>query len=174
MAKRTLQEKASKALYEMWTRREFTQIALAKRMKRPQSVVNRIIHGQQPVTLDVLEAAGDLAGIDPVEMMADPSTGVKALSPQESEMLRYFRSWPHSTREALLTFLRFFDAADPLDEQLRNGREYLRTMGKAERARALAYLLTLREGGLSPDLRIAFGLPETTDEPRRKRRAGSA
>lgn len=167
---RTLSDRASEAVHALWQRRAFTQIALANRLRRPQSVVNRIIHGKQPVTLDVLEAVGEITNTDPAELLANPQSALKVLSGPEAEMLRFFRSWPLSTREAMLAFLRFFAAESEMDQQIRRATQYLRDMGKGERDRAVAYLLLLHEGGLSPDLRIALGLPATDDErPTRSR-----
>jgi transcriptional regulator with XRE-family HTH domain len=168
--KRTLAERAAESIKALWERRAFTQVALAKRTGLWQSVVNRIIHGQQPVTLDVIEAVGELCGIDPAELLADAGSGVKVLNPAEAELLRYVRAWPVSTREALIVFLRFFANEPPVDAQLRRALEYLREMGKGERDRAVAYLLLLHEGGLSPDVRIALGLPATDDERQKRSR----
>lgn len=170
MAKSTLSERATKAVYDRWHRRDFKQTDLAARLRRPGSVVNRIIHGSQPVTLDVLEAVGELTGVDPMELLADPATLVHALNPMEAELLRYARGIPRSTLDNLLGFLRFFAGEDALTQQLRQATEYLRAMGKSERDRAMAYLLLMHEGGLPRDVRIALGLPETDDVPRTRRR----
>lgn len=170
MAK-TLQELAQAMVYGLWERRAFSQVGLAKATGRPQSIINRIIHGQQPVTLDIIEAIGHLTGRTPAELLADPSDQVRVLNPLESELLRQLRGWPLVVREALATITRYVANEPPQDHQLRNAVEYLRAMGKGQRDVAVAYLLLLHEGGLSPDVRIGLGLPETDDEQRKRSRS---
>jgi len=155
----TLQDTAYRAVYALWERRAFTQHHLAKLTRRPQSVINRIIHGKQPVTLDIIEAVSELSQTSPAEMFARPDEQVRVLRPDEAEMLSYFRTWPTSTRDAFLIFARFFAQEPPLEQEIRQSVEYLRAMPRNERMRAHAYLMLLNEGGLSPDLQVALGLP---------------
>jgi transcriptional regulator with XRE-family HTH domain len=171
--KETLQERATRRIYELWERRRLSQAQLVEATGKHASTIHRIIHGHQPVTLDLLDAVADLVQIPAAELLADEGTQVRVLPPDEAEMLSYFRTWPKATREALLIFSRFFAASPPLDAQLRAALEYLRGMGKGERDRAVAYLLLLHEGGLSRDVRIALGLPEADDAPRTPRRKGT-
>jgi len=128
------------------------------------------MQGTQPVTLDVLEAAGELAGVNPLEMLLDPKTEMKLLAPHEAHFLRQIRTWPASTREALLTFLEYFADEEPASEQLRQAHEHLRRLSPPLRGRAVGYLVYLREGGLTPDVRIALGLPPADVELQKQRR----
>src|SRR5262245_24266299 len=118
MAK-TLSERATASLHDLWKRRIFQQNELAERVQKPGSVINRVIHGKQPVTLAILEAVGDMTGVDPMEMLAGPSTEIKALNPLEAELLRYARTWPKATLTALLTYLQHFAGQQAVEEQYR-------------------------------------------------------
>jgi transcriptional regulator with XRE-family HTH domain len=167
MASKALSDVAADSVRALWERRKFSQRDLAKKIKRPPSVVNRIIKGTQPVTLRVLEAVSELTGISPVEMLIDPSVELKAVTPLESAMLRYFRGWPAPTREALITFASFFADEDPVTHDERRAHEQIRRLGDAKRRLVYGYLTFLTEGDLPRDVRIALGLPET-DEPQSK------
>ncbi len=170
MPHKTLSGLATDGVRALWDRRKFTQKQLAERAKIPTSSVNRIMQGTQPVTLDVLEAAGELAGVNPLEMLLDPKTEMKMLTPQEAQFLRQIRTWPSSTREGLLRFLEYFADEDPAETQLRQAHEHLRQLSVPLRGRAAGYLVYLLEGGLTPDVRIALGLPPADDELRKQRR----
>lgn len=163
----SLSERASEGIRALSQKKKFTQRALAKKIKRPPSVVNRIVHGRQPVTLRVLEAVGDLAGVNPLEMLIDPKDEMKLVNPIEAELLRYFRSWPHSTKLALVTFASFFADEDPAIEDQRRAHQQLRDLGDAQRRLAYAYLLFLTEGDLAPDIRRGLGLPEIDAKPQK-------
>lgn len=148
-----LSQRATDALHDLWTRRVIQQNDLAAKTGRPGSVINRIIHGRQPVTLDILEAVGELSGLDPMELLAGVGSEIKALNPLEAELLRYARTWPKPIQMALLTFLRHFAGESALESQARIAISYLRAMGATERHRAMAYLLLLSEGQLPDDIR---------------------
>lgn len=175
MSKKSLEGIAQEALRALWQRRVFSQRELAKAMQRPPAVANRMIHGQQPITLRALEAIGGLAGVSPAELLIDPALEMKAVTPGEAQMLRYFRDWPTPTRTAFLTFASFFADEPPVTHDERRAHEQIRRLGEAKRRLAYAYLTFLTEGDLPRDVRIALGLPETdaplsthTEKPKRR------
>jgi transcriptional regulator with XRE-family HTH domain len=168
----TLSERALAAIRAAIDRKALTQTQLAKMTSRFSSNMSEIIAGKRPLPFDVIEAAAELLQVDPAELMADPQNLVKVLNPLEAELLRYIRAWPKSTREAFLTFLRFFADESRANQQIRQAVEYLRTLDKPVRDRAVAYLLMLSEGGLSRDVRIALGLPEVDATPPRRQWPG--
>lgn len=165
MSRKSLQEIASQTVHALWQRKVFTQTALAKRMDRPLSMVNGIVHGKRPITLKVLEAVSDLAAMHPAELLVESNEALKILSPPEAQILRYFRSWPAPTKAALLTFASFFADEDPVTHEQHVAHEQLRRLGEAKRRLAYAYLTFLTEGDLPRDVRIALGLPETDAPP---------
>ena len=161
---RDLASVASERIHALWQRRAFTQAALAKAINRPISAVNRIVHGKQQVTLRVLEAVGNLVGVSPAELIIDPSVDLKAVTPLEAQLLRYFRKWPQPTRESFIAFASFFADEDPVLHDQRVAHEQLRRLkSEAVRRRAYAYLTFLTEGGLTPDLQEAFGLLDSVE-----------
>lgn len=127
----------------------------------PQSSMSRIYDGKQPVTLRILEAIEQITGESAMELLVDPSTELKALNPAEMQLLRFFRSWPKATREALITFASFFADEPPATHDLRRAHEQLRRLSESKLRGVFAYLTFLTEGDLPPDLRAALGLPET-------------
>jgi hypothetical protein len=172
---KSLEVLAHEAIRALWQRRVFSQREFAKAMQRPPAVANRMIHGTQPVTIRALEAAGRLAGVSPVELLIDPAVEMKAVTPIEAMMLRYFRSWPASTRDALLIFASFFADEPPATHDERRAHEQIRRLGDAKRRLVYGYLTFLTEGDLPLDVRKALGLPETdapqsthTEKPRRR------
>ena len=171
MARKSLAELASAGIHALWQRRAFTQSALAKQIHRPTSVVNRIIHGTQPVNLRVLEAVGDLTGTNPVELLLDPSDEMKLVTPDEARLLRYFRKWPAPTRLAFLTFASFFGDDEPVTADERRAHEQIRRLADAKKRLVYAYLTFLTEGDLPPDIRKGLGLPETDEPPQPRTRA---
>lgn len=164
MARQSLHELASENVRALWERKKFSQRDLAKKIKRPPSVVNRIIKGTQPVTLRVLEAVGELTGINPVELLVDTDDALKVVSPLEAMFLRFLRGWPAPTREAFITFASFFADEDPVTHDQRRAHEQIRRLGDAKQRLAYGYLTFLTEGDLPLDMRIALGLPETDAE----------
>lgn len=166
MPTRSLTDTAFDCIHDLWKRRAFTQQQLADALGKNLSAVNRIIHGQQKLTLDVIEAVAKLVGVAPVELLADPSTELKALNPLEATLLRHFRSWPQPTREAFIEFSSFFADEEPVTYAQRVAHEQLRRLKpEAVRQRAYAYLTFLSEGGLTPDLQEAFGLLDSDGPP---------
>lgn len=165
MGRKSLPELAHEAIQALWQRRAFSQRAFAKAIQRPPSIANRMIKGTQPITLRALEAAGQLAGVNPVELLIDPELELKAINPQEAQMLRYFRSWPVSTREALLSFASFFADEDPATHDERRAHEQIRRLGEGKKRLVYAYLTFLTEGEMPPDIRKGLGLPEIDAPP---------
>lgn len=137
---------------------------VAARIGIPGSSMSRVYNGRQPVTLRMLEAIEQITGDSALEMLVDPTVDLKAVTPPEATMLRYFRSWPTPTRVAFLTFASFFADEPPATHDERRAHEQIRRLGEAKRRLAYAYLTFLTEGDLPQDVRIALGLPET-DEP---------
>ena len=173
MSRLSLEDRATDSVADLSRRKKFTMKELAERASRggrpiPTTSIHRIIHGTQPVSLRVLEAAGELAGVNPLEMLLNPDDGMTLVTPLESQLLRYFRSWPHSTKIALVTFASFFADEEPATADQRRAHQQLRDLGEAQRRLAYAYLLFLTEGDLAPDIRKGLGLPEK-DAPQSKR-----
>lgn len=168
--------RATEALRALKHRGKIKLTEVAKAAKIPESSMSRIYAGRQPVTLRILDAIEGITGESAVEMLVDPFVDLKAVNPNEAMLLRYFRSWPKPTREALLTFASFFADEDPVLYEQRVAHEQLRRLGDAKRRLAYAYLTFVTEGDLPRDMRIALGLPETDaplsthSEPATKRR----
>lgn len=165
---KSLADVASENVRALWERRRFSQRELAHKIKRPPSVVNRIIKGTQPVTVRVLEAVGELTGVSPAELLLESADSIKAVTPPEATLLRFVRAWPAPTRDALLTFASFFADEDPVTHDERRAHEQIRRLGDAKRRLAYAYLTFLTEGDLPLDFRKGLGLPET-DAPQSPR-----
>lgn len=156
----TLNERAKAGIRVLLAQKKFSQRELAKAVRLPASVINRIINKDQPVTLRILEAVGSLANINPVELLVDTRDTLKTVSPPEAQLLRFFRGWPAPTREALLSFASFFADEDPVTADERRAHEQIRRLGDGKRRLAYAYLTFLTEGDLPPDIRRGLGLPE--------------
>jgi transcriptional regulator with XRE-family HTH domain len=175
MAQSKYEARATEALRALKHRNKITLADVATRAGIPGSSMSRVYTGRQPVTLKMLDAIEQLTGESAVEMLIDPHVEMKAVSPQEAAVLRYFRGWPSPTREAFLTFASFFADEDPVTHDERRAHEQIRRLGDAKRRLAYAYLTFLTEGDLPQDIRIALGLPETdapqsTSNGRAKRR----
>ena len=141
---------------------------VAERVGIPGSSMSRVYNGRQPVTLKMLEAIEEITGESAIELLVDPTVDLKAVTPPEASMLRYFRRWPTPTRAAFLTFASFFADEDPVTHDERRAHEQIRRLGEAKRRLAYAYLTFLTEGDLPQDVRRALGLPET-DAPQSTR-----
>ena len=146
--------------------KRLTQTQVAKAAGLPPASINRMLKGKQRVTLEVLDAANSLVGGDAIDLLMDPLDLRMRLSPREQALINYLRSLPSTTVDALMGFLDYYIDEDPATRQLREAHEHLRRLPDGPRQRAVAYLLFLRDGGLTPDLRAAFGLPETDAPPR--------
>lgn len=176
---RSLQDVALTTLLALKERKAFKQTEIAKRLKTADAAVSETLSGKRKITLRFLQAVSEVTGIHPGELLVDPHRDqVKVINPIEMQMLRYFRSWPVPTREALLSFASFFADEDPVTADERRAHEQLRRLkSDAVRRRALAYLTFLSEGGLTPDLQEAFGLLDSGEtqspadaKPKRKTR----
>lgn len=173
MPKLSLEERATLGVRGLSQRKKFTMKELAERASQkpgqnvPTTSIHRVIHGTQPVSLRILEAACELAQVNPLELLVDSSEHeLKMVTPDEAQMLRYFRSWPAATRLALLTFLSVFADEEPALYAERVAHEQIRRLKpESVKRRAYAYLTFLSEGGLTPDLQEAFGLLETDAPP---------
>lgn len=171
---RTLQDVALAAIQSLRDRKKFRQVDLAKRLNTAPAAVSETLNGKRRVTLRFIEAVSDLTGMHPGELLADPHRDqTKIVNPQEMQLLRFFRSWPVATREALLSFASFFADEDPETHNLRRAHEQLRRLPEGKRHAAFAYLTYQTEGffpgeDLPPDIRKGLGLPER-DEPQSKR-----
>lgn len=165
---KSLQEVALASVLALKDRKAFKQVAVAKRMGTTGAAVSETLSGKRRVTLRFLEAVGAETGVHPGEMLMDPSRDeMKVVSGLEMQMLRYFRSWPAPTREALITFASFFADEPPVTHDQRVAHEQLRRLKpEAARRRAYAYLTFLSEGGLTPDLQEAFGLLDSNAPPK--------
>jgi transcriptional regulator with XRE-family HTH domain len=158
---RSLQEVALAALQALKDRRAFTQVEIAKRLNTAPAAVSETLSGKRRVTLRFLEAVSDVTGIHPGEFLVDPHRDqLKVIDPLEMQVLRYFRSWPAPTREALLSFASFFADEEPATADERRAHEQIRRLGDGKRRLAFAYLTFLTEGDLPPDIRKGLGLPE--------------
>lgn len=153
--------RATDALQRLKHRGKLKLNALAAAAGIPQSSMSRVYQGRQPVTLKMLDAIEQVTGESAVEFLIDPSIDLKAVNPQEAQALRYFRSWPKSTREAFLTFASFFADEAPVTSDERRAHEQLRRLSDAKKRLVYGYLTFLTEGDLPRDVRIALGLPET-------------
>ena len=143
--------------------KRITQTQVARAAGLPPASINRMLSGKQRITLEVLDVASGLIGADPLDLLIDPIDLRMRVSPREQALVNYLRSLPSTTLEALLDFLDYYIDEAPATRQLRDAHEHLRHLKDGPRQRAVAYLLFLREGGLTPDLQAAFGLP-VTDE----------
>lgn len=141
--------------------KRFTQRELGRACGYKDAGIGLILAGRRSLPFEVVQAAADILRIDPAELLADPKSEVRALTPPEAEFLRMFRVWPGAIRTALLTFLQHFASEDGLEEQYRTALGHLRHMGRTERNVAFAYLLLLSEGRLPPDIRAKLE-PEPT------------
>ena len=153
--------RAAEALRALKHRGKVTLTEVAEAAKIPQSSMSRIYAGRQPVTLRMLDAIESITGDSAIEMLIDPSVELKAVSPHEATVLRYFRSWPAPTRQAFLTFASFFANEDPVTHDERRAHEQIRRLSDAKKRLVYGYLTFLTEGDLPRDVRIALGLPET-------------
>lgn len=158
--RKTLQDVALEAVRALKDRKAFKQVDIATRMNTAEASVSETLAGKRRVTLRFLEAVADATGLHPGELLIDPRRNeMKVVSGPEMQLLRYFRKWPHPTRDAFLMFLSFFADEDPVTYEQRVAHEQLRRLkSPAVRRRAYAYLTFLSEGGLTPDLQEAFGL----------------
>lgn len=155
-------------------RKAFRQVDLAKRLNTKPAAVSETLSGKRNVTLRFLEAVSDVTGIHPGELLVDAHRDqMKVVSPIEMQLLRYFRSWPAATREALIAFGSFFADEDPVTHDERVAHEQIRKLAEGKRRLVYAYLTFLTEGDLPPDIRKGLGLPER-DEPQLTRTAKPA
>lgn len=166
MATSKYEARATEALRAMKHRKKITLSDVAELAGIPQSSMSRIYDGRQPVTLRILDAIEQLTGESAIELLIDPHVELKAVNPSEAALLRYFRSWPKSTREGLMIFLSLFADEEPATSDARRAHEQLRRLPDGKQRTAYAYLTFLTEGflpgeDLPPDIRKALGLPET-------------
>jgi transcriptional regulator with XRE-family HTH domain len=168
--------RATDALQRLKQRGKIKLSAVADAAGIPQSSMSRIYQGRQPVTLRILDAIEQLTGESAVELLIDPNAELKAVNPHEAALLRYFRSWPKTTRDALITFASFFADEAPVTSDERRAHEQIRRLSDAKKRLVYGYLTFLTEGDLPRDVRIALGLPETDapqstpHEPTKRRR----
>jgi transcriptional regulator with XRE-family HTH domain len=153
--------RATEALRALKHRGKIKLSDVAKAAKIPESSMSRVYAGRQPVTLQMLDAIESITGESAVELLIDPHIELKAVNPSEATALRYFRSWPASTRQAFLTFASFFADEDPVTHDERRAHEQIRRLSDAKKRLVYGYLTFLTEGDLPRDVRIALGLPET-------------
>lgn len=164
MATTKYEARATEALRALKHRNKLKLSEVAELAGIPGSSMTRVYNGRQPVTLKMLEVIESLTGESAVEMLIDPNVELKAVSPNEATVLRYFRSWPLPTRDAFLTFASFFANEAPETHDQRRAHEQIRRLGDGKKRLAYAYLTFLTEGDLPRDMRIALGLPETDAE----------
>lgn len=165
-----LEQRARERIRSALKRKGLTQRELAQHLGRGESGVSDSLGGKNGLSFDILRGAAELAGVDAAEFIAAPEAALTILNPFEAELVRYTRDWPGSVRTTFIEFLRYFAGESARESQIRRCVEYLRGLTDQDvRQRAESYLLFLREGGLTPDLRAAFGLP-ATEKPRRRRR----
>lgn len=164
---KNLQEVALSALIALKDRKAFKQIDVAKRMNTAPAAVSETLNGKRRVTLRFLEAVSDVTGIHPGELLIDPHRDeMKVVTGPEMQLLRYFRTWPISTRDAFIAFASFFADEPPVTYEQRVAHEQLRRLKpEAARRRAFAYLTFLSEGGLTPDLQEAFAQLDSNEPP---------
>lgn len=169
MSSSKYEARATEALRALKHRGKLTMAEVAQRVGIPESSMSRVYNGRQPVTLRMLDAIEQITGESAVEMLVDPTVDLKAVTPPEATILRYFRGWPKSTRDAFMMFVAFFADEEPVTHDQRRAHEQLRALPDGKRRTAYAYLTFLTEGflpgeDLSPDIRAALGLPETGAE----------
>jgi transcriptional regulator with XRE-family HTH domain len=138
---------------------------LAHKAGIPASSLTRILRGDQPVTLSILQAVQDLDGINPLQLLAGAGDELVPVTATEAQVLRYLRLWPRAVLESLVSFLAHFANEPPIDRDLRNGLTMLKKLSERQRFHALANMLMLLEG-LPRDLEVALRLPPATPEPR--------
>lgn len=160
--------RATEALKALKDRGKVKLGDIAKAVHIPESSMSRVYHGRQPVTLKMLDAIEQITGESALELLIDPFIELKAVTPPEAAVLRFFRSWPKSTREAFLTFASFFANEPPVTADERRAHEQIRRLSDAKKRLVYGYLTFLTEGDLPRDVRIALGLPET-DAPQSTR-----
>ena len=153
--------RATEALRALKHRGKIKLSDVAKAANIPESSMSRVYAGRQPVTLSMLDAIERITGDSAIEMLIDPSVELKAVSPHEATLLRYFRSWPLPTRQALISFASFFADEAPVTHDERRAHEQIRRLSDAKKRLVYGYLTFLTEGDLPRDVRIALGLPET-------------
>lgn len=159
---RSLQEIALAALIALKDRKAFTQAEVARRLKTADAAVSETLNGKRKISLRFLEAVADVAGVHPGELLVDPHRDqIKVVNPAEMQLLRYFRSWPQTTRDALIAFASFFADEDPATHDERRAHEQIRRLADGKKRLVYAYLTFLTEGDLPPDIRKGLGLPET-------------
>lgn len=168
MAVSKYESRATEALRSLKHRGKITMQAIAERAGVPESSMSRVYNGRQPVTLRMLDAIEEITGESAIELLVDPHVELKALNPAEAALLRFFRYWPKATREGLITFLSFFADEPPATADARRAHEQIRRLPDGKKRTVYAYLTMLSEGFLpgedfSPDMRIALGLPATTE-----------
>lgn len=168
MATTKYEARATEALRTLKHRNKIKLGEVGKLSGVPESSMSRVYNGRQPVTLKMLDAIEQITGESAVEMLIDPHVELKAVSPMEAQILRFFRSWPAPTRSAFVIFASFFADEAPATHDERVAHEQIRRLGDAKRRLAYAYLTFVTEGDLPRDMRIALGLPET-DEPQSPR-----
>lgn len=171
--RRQLADLALQAVVNGIEHKRYKAADLARLTGRHTSNLSEMLNGKRKLALDVIEAAAELQGVDPAEFFADPRTEVKALTPDETEVLRLVRSWPKDVRKAFVTWQHYFAGQDALQQDVRTAAHAFRRLGVKQRQLVLGYMAYLLEGGLPRDVAIALGLPEkdggTDPEPQRQK-----
>jgi hypothetical protein len=160
-----LEARARERILEAVHAGKFTRRALGKLIGYGDTGIGLILMGKRSLPLTVLQAAAELAQVDPAEWIADPRALVKVLTPTEAELLRYARDWPAPTRLALLNFLQHFQGESTLEEEFRKAVTYLRAMSKTQRDLAMAALLLRSEGELPADIRAKLAADPVPTPP---------
>lgn len=160
------EQRATDGLRALKHRGKVTMAQVAEKSGVPESSMSRIYNGRQPVTLKMLDAIEELTGESAVELLIDPSVDLKAVTPPEATLLRYFRSWPKSTRDAFIAFASFFANEPAETHDLRRAHQQLRDLPEGKRRAAFAYLTYQTEGffpgeDFPPDIRTALERPAT-------------
>lgn len=157
--RRKLSELVLQAVNQGIEARHYKAADLAKLTGRHASNLSEMLAGKRKLALDVIEAAAELRGVDPAEFFIDPATDLKALNPEESEILRYARSWPADVRKAFVTFQAYFATSAAMPQQIRDASHHFGKLDQKKRQLVLGYMTYLREGGMPRDVAIALGLP---------------
>jgi hypothetical protein len=161
MRRRKLSELALNAVVQGIENRRYKATDLARLTGRHASNLSEMLAGKRKLALDVVEAAAELTAVDPAEFFINPPTELKALLPDEAELLRAFRSWPADVRGAFVSFANYFAAEKAQPAAVRDAAHHFGKLDPKKRQLVLGYMTYLREGGMPRDVAIALGLQGT-------------
>jgi transcriptional regulator with XRE-family HTH domain len=126
--------------------RRLNQLRIAELLNMTQGNVSKIIRfDDRPITLDFLEAAADVSGIPPAELVAEDGA-IYQLSADEAVIVRALRGWPLTVRRALGQFLVFFTNEEPQAGQTRQMHELWRHLDARARLAVFGFAVEKSQG----------------------------